>query len=156
MTAFRQAGYDDLTQFAQMRWDFRTEEEHQPPLMSREEFVRECVAFLRQGLEQHSWTYWVAEQDGLLVSHVFVHRILKVPSPFDLSGRFGYVTNVYTRPEHRNQGVGSALLERVLEWARQEDLETLIVWPSEASIPFYKRAGFTSRNDVLELQLHEE
>ena len=61
------------------------------------------------------------------------------------------MTTVSTVPECRNQGVGSALMERVKAWSREQDLEELIVWPSERSVPFYERAGFSGENDVMEL-----
>ncbi len=90
------------------------------------------------------------------MSHIFVQRIRKVPSPLDPVVRFGYVTNVYTRPSYRNRGIGTELLSRVLGWAREEHLETLIVWPSDLSVGFYQRAGFRADNDVLELEILPE
>jgi N-acetylglutamate synthase-like GNAT family acetyltransferase len=50
----------------------------------------------------------------------------------------------------RNSGVGSKLLAAVSEWARELELEMLIVWPSDASIPFYRRAGFDPTSEMLE------
>lgn len=54
------------------------------------------------------------------------------------------VTNVYTRPSHRGRGVGAKLLTATTEWARQEGLEVLVVWPSEGSVSLYHRQGFDS------------
>ena len=45
-------------------------------------------------------------------------------------------------PAYRGQGIGSRLLAQVKAWAREQDLEFLILWPAEESIPFYERAGF--------------
>ena len=38
----------------------------------------------------------------------------------------------------------------VLAWTREQDLESLIVWPSAASVRFYERAGFCGNPDMLE------
>jgi GNAT superfamily N-acetyltransferase len=65
----------------------------------------------------------------------------------------GYLTNSIVIPEKRNLGLGSQLLEVIKCWARDLGLELLIVWPSEASYPFYRRAGFEGRDDPLELLL---
>jgi GNAT superfamily N-acetyltransferase len=140
----------DLTALAEMRWTFRTEGDAPAPAVGREPFVAACVAFLRQGLANGRWIYWIAELDGEIVSHIFVRRVRKVPKPSRLHDEYGYVTNVYTRPPYRGQGIGSELLERVKAWARGEDLEVLIVWPSEESVAFYERAGFCAENEVLE------
>lgn len=80
----------------------------------------------------------------------------KLPRPSAPPGAWGYVTNVYTLPEWRNRRVASELLRRVIEWARAERLELLIVWPSERSVEFYERAGFSTENEVMELLLEQE
>ena len=41
-------------------------------------------------------------------------------------------------------------MTHVLAWATEQDLESLIVWPSEASVRFYERAGFRGSPDMLE------
>lgn len=156
MISYRMAQEQDLPELARMRWDFRTEEEPAAANLSRDSFVAACVEFLRQGLREGRWVYWVAEREGQIVAHICVQRVAKVPKPSRLQDAWGYVTNVYTRPTYRGQGIGAALLERVKAWAIQEDLELLIVWPSEASVAFYQRAGFTSQNDILECLLRSD
>ena len=68
---------------------------------------------------------------------------------------FGYVTNVYTRPAYRNRGIGAALMAYVKEWACQEKLEILILWPSQKAAPFYYRAGFRPSPEALEYPIWE-
>jgi len=63
------------------------------------------------------------------------------------------VTNVYTRPDYRGQGVGTHVMTHVLQWANEQELESLIVWPSEASVGFYARAGFRGNLDMLEYEV---
>jgi len=52
------------------------------------------------------------------------------------------VTNVYTAPGHRNRGFGGRVLEATKNWAGEEDVELLVVWPSEESVSFYRQHGF--------------
>lgn len=40
-------------------------------------------------------------------------------------------------------------------WAEAGDLELLLVWPSEASVDFYARAGFGPEAGVAVLSLRE-
>ena len=67
----------------------------------------------------------------------------------------GYLTDCYTRPEWRGRGVGARLLERVTEWARNKDLEMVLVSPGERSRPFYARAGFAAASDFMTLTLRD-
>ena len=55
----------------------------------------------------------------------------------------------------RNQGIGSAVLQEAIAWSRDQDLELLIVWPSEEAKPHYERAGFTVENEIMERSLRE-
>ncbi len=150
---YRIATEDDVTALAKMRWDFRLEENPATPKYDQATFVDACSEFLRQGLQNQQWTYWVAEQDGLLVAHIFIQRIAKVPKPNRLADAFGYVTNVYTCPAFRNQGIGSQLMKQVIQWSLVQDLENLVVWPSERSVPYYQRAGFVGNTEAMELSI---
>ena len=95
---------------------------------------------------------WVAV-DNEIVAHIFIYVIHKIPMPHRMNASWGRVATVRTIPAYRNQGVGSALMEHVKTWSRALDLQELIVYPSEQSISFYERAGFTNNNEVFELQV---
>lgn len=125
------------------------------PAVSHEEFIAACTDFLKRGLASGDHVYWIAEEKGEIVSQIFVHKIDMVPRPCKIHDQFGYITNNYTKPSYRNRGVGSELMKRVLEWAKAEDLELLIVYPSERAVSFYERAGFYLENEVMELRLRE-
>jgi ribosomal protein S18 acetylase RimI-like enzyme len=150
---YRIATKQDLPQLAALRWDFRNEDGHEKPIVSREAFLKACVEFLRQGLESGHQVYWLAENEGEIIAHIFAHRIDLVPRPCKLKDQFGYITNNYTKPAYRNQGIGSKLMAYVRKWAADEDYELLIVHPSDEAVSFYERAGFVAENDVLELVL---
>lgn len=153
MVTYRVAVEGDLAELAAMRWEFRLEEAPGTPVHDRESFLSTCEAFLRQGLHEGRWTYWTAEADGGIVCHIFVQRVAKVPKPNRLEAAIGYMTNVYTRPGYRSRGIGTQLVQRVLQWADEQDLESMIVWPSAASLHFYERAGFRSDSKILEREV---
>ena len=150
---YRFATEDDIFVLAEMRWEFRTEAEGPPQTITKEDFTAACAEFFRRALDEGRWVCWLAEEDGRIVSHMFIQRIRKIPNPFRLHGESGYITNAYTRPPFRSQGIGAALLERVKEWARQQNLELLILWPSDTSVAFYERAGFSSEHEILQCRL---
>ncbi|MDZ4719019.1 MAG: GNAT family N-acetyltransferase [Roseiflexaceae bacterium] len=148
---YRPAGEGDLEELAQIRWDWRMEEATSAPHHEFPTFRDACVAFLQRGLQTQQWAYWIATTDTQIVAQIFVQKVSKVPKPNILEEYFGYVTNVYTRHAYRNQGIGSRLMAHVAAWAQAENLEMLVVWPSEESVTFYQRAGFRGKNDMLEL-----
>ena len=153
---FRVATEKDIPQLVQMRWDFLTEDDDEQPVVSREEFLSLCTKFLADGFKRGDWTYWVAADKEEIVSHIFVYLIRPMPRPSRLDDRYGYMTNVYTKPRYRNRGVGRDLMRRVKRWARELDAALLIVSPSEASVPFYRRAGFSFETEFMEFRLRGE
>ena len=152
---YRIATERDFPQLAQLRWEFRQEDGSEQAVVSQDEFIQACIGFLKRGLENGYHTYWVAEEAGEIIAHIFVHKIDLVPRPCKIQDQFGYLTNNYTKPAYRNQGIGSALMNRVVAWAKDQDFELLIVYPSDEAVTFYERVGFKLENDVMELRLRE-
>jgi GNAT superfamily N-acetyltransferase len=142
----RMATLDDIPELARMRRDFTFEDGVAP---EGDDYEDDFARVVGDGIESGRWSIWVAEVDREIVSHMFVGLVDKIPRPTREHRWIGYLTNVYTHPEHRNRGIGAALLERVTAWARESDVELLVVWPSDESVPFYERAGFTSGRDPL-------
>jgi hypothetical protein len=54
----------DVITLAEMRWEFQTEDNDLAPVVSKTEFGEFCSDFLKQGLLQKHWVYWIAELDG--------------------------------------------------------------------------------------------
>lgn len=144
--SFRIAGEADLPALADLRW--RLCHEDCAESGDKAGFVE---AFCRQvsGGPAAAAVHWMGWQGSRPIGVVSVIRVAKLPSPDDPAGAWGYLTNVYLLPEFRNQGIGSALLAVATDWARQQQLELLLVWPSARSVPFYLRAGFLRGADPL-------
>ena len=154
--AFRRAEEADLPALCTNRWRLRTEDDGDPDGVDPEAFRRHCVAFLREALQGGPWALWVAESQGRVVANAFVQVVPKVPRPGRFDDAIGYVTNVYVEPEQRGQGVGTELMQHVVAWARERDLELLIVWPSERSRTLYARAGFLAQSEIMEQVFRSE
>ena len=155
-TTYRLAMPEDAPRLADLRWQYHLEESPVRPGVGETDFIEACGAFFRRSFASGRWTCWFAEDEGIVVAHAFVNVIDSVPWPHRLRRRFGYLTNVYTRPAYRGRGIGAELLERVTTWAADENLELLIVWPSEKSGEFYRRAGFELPPDILQLTLRDD
>ncbi|HQU85622.1 MAG TPA: GNAT family N-acetyltransferase [Pyrinomonadaceae bacterium] len=148
---FRTANEEDFPFLAEMRWDFRQESGEEIAVVEKAEFIEKCIDFLEE--KAQVYTYWIAEIEGKIVSHIFVHTVSLVPRPCKIEDAFAYLTNVYTKPEFRRKGIGAKLLDHVIEWAKTKDFELLLVYPSDEAIDFYKRFGFEKDAEILKLAL---
>jgi GNAT superfamily N-acetyltransferase len=145
----RPAELRDIDELVRMRWDFTFEDVDQATATVRSAFSESCRAFLAEAIASGRWQIWVAEVEEQLVSHAFVALVDKVPRPVHERTRIAYLTNVYTRPSCRSQGVGAAVIRRAQEAAREADVELMIVWPSDESVEFYEREGFERPDEPL-------
>ena len=151
----RVATLDDLPALAALRWAFRAED-GEVPIDDEGAFAARYESFVRDGMRSGQWTHWVAEtEQSTIVAQMAVCIVRSIPRPSRSGDQWGYLTDCYTDPAHRNEGVGRQLLAHVVSWARSNDLEMLIVWPSERSQSLYSRAGFAADADVRTLHLRD-
>jgi GNAT superfamily N-acetyltransferase len=134
------ASMDDVSDLARLRWELYVEQEG-----AREElgaYTDRFVGFALQALGSDRWRAWVARGTSGPVAAMWLQTVHRVPVPGKQAGPIGYLTNVYVRPEHRDRGLGTRMLERVLAWCREQGYSCVITWPAARSRPFYRRGGF--------------
>lgn len=153
--AVRPARPDDAEGLARLRYAFRAAED--PAVEAKTEFLERCEPWMRRRLEasEDRWRCWVAEPDGGLRGHAWLHLFPKIPNPADEAEAHAYLTNMYVQPEYRGLGLGTALLDAVLTWCRGRELDSVILWPTEDSRPLYRRAGFAPTDGLFELDPDE-
>jgi len=144
----RLATSNDYAAIADLRWRLQTDDAVDDA--ARLAFVD---GFLANELHTDDLFHFVAEDQGRVIGAMSVRKVWKVPAPGRPEAAWGYLTNSYVLPDYRNGGAGSALLKFIENWARGEQLELLVVWPSDRAYPFYRRAGFAKYEDPLVLKL---
>lgn len=142
----RRATERDVATLARLRREFTLE--NGPIPSPREDFDSAFEKIVSSGLNDGRWTVWIADVEGEIVSHAFIGLIDKIPRPSREHRWLGYLTNVYTKPAFRSRGLGGLVLEAAKEWAVEEDVEFLVVWPSEESVGFYHCHGFTGSEEL--------
>lgn len=60
----------------------------------------------------------------------------------------GHIGRVAVLKTYRNQGVGAAIMKRLIEEARKRGFEEVLLSSQTAAIRFYERLGFVSEGDV--------
>jgi GNAT superfamily N-acetyltransferase len=141
----------DADRLAELRWEFRAA--RAPVQEDHDAFLRRCADWMRRELaSQAAWRAWVAVAAEEIIGQLWVQTINKMPNPVAERERHAYVSNVYVQPDHRG-GAGGRLLEAALAWARAENMDRVILWPSARSVTLYERHGFTHHGDVMELAL---
>jgi GNAT superfamily N-acetyltransferase len=142
----RAADLDDVAELARLRWQLYTESEaHDEPF---ETYVERFVAFARDALARGDWRAWCAEKDDRLVAAMWLHTVPRVPAPGHGAPRpMGYLTNMYVEPEHRSHGLGSRMLQELIEHCTAGGFELVLTFPADDAYGFYERNGFARPPD---------
>ncbi|MCY1138050.1 GNAT family N-acetyltransferase [Actinoplanes sp. Pm04-4] len=104
-----------------------------------------------QWVTAHAETHlaFVADRDGSVAGCAWLHIAERHPGPGSFNRRYGDVQSVMVREEHRNQGVGSALMAAILAEARARSLQHVTVHSGRRAVDFYLRNGFTHHRQIL-------
>jgi GNAT superfamily N-acetyltransferase len=145
----RVAGPDDAEQLADLRYQWRVVERGERGLDPGS-----FLQALRNWMVSHASTHipFLALDDGRPVGMGWLALVDRVPGPQHFIRRSAYVQSVYVDAAFRSMGIGTALVEFILEHARGLGLEYLAVHPSELSFALYRRLGFTDATRALELR----
>jgi GNAT superfamily N-acetyltransferase len=147
-TGVRRATTADAAALAELRWEFRAGRE--PAAEDHDAFIVRCAAWMRHELEGDVWRAWAAMDDsGVIVGQVWANLIQKVPNPVGERERHAYISNLYVNPNARG-GTGTALLEAALAWADANGIDSVVLWPTERSVPLYRRHQFSHDSRVME------
>ena len=154
----RLANEADYNELALMKWEHGVEDdidygEHNLDGVNKDEFVEEFFAFLKAHKE---YEIIVAEVNGIVVSAMFVYLISKLPKPNGNAKFIAYLTNIYTKKEYRNKGIGTQMMNYIKSYLIEKKCELLFAWPSDNSIAWYQRNGFSEDNEIFECPLCEE
>jgi GNAT superfamily N-acetyltransferase len=148
----------DYLQLAEMKWLHMEEDnidynEDKLKEVDKEDFISDFISFLET---DNNYKIFVAEEKEIIVSAMYLCVIPKLPKPNRCSKSIAYLTSVYTRKDYRNKNIGTELITYIKEYANGKDCELLFVWPSEKSVNWYYRNGFSSENEIFECALREE
>ena len=75
-----------------------------------------------------------------------------MPTYHNLSGRKGYIMNMYTRPEYRRKGIALHTLDLLVRDAREKGVAFISLEATAAGRPLYERYGFSAMEDEMELR----
>jgi GNAT superfamily N-acetyltransferase len=99
---------------------------------------------------------WIAEVDGKAVAHIFVRVGHRDENPFMHASDYMYIDQVAVQPEYQGQGYGEALMDTVLQFARERILDfiALDTWAfNKQAHGFFEAQGYVEYNKRMWIKL---
>ncbi|MBN1563693.1 MAG: GNAT family N-acetyltransferase [Anaerolineae bacterium] len=114
-----------------------------------EKMVETFDAWIGDQLKAGGFRGWVAVDDQ---DEVIGSAGLRIrgwgPRARELAGKQGYVVGVYVDPAGRGQGAGRSLMQTMMDWCAEYQLDCLILHPSEKACDLYLSMGFVPEDDA--------
>jgi ribosomal protein S18 acetylase RimI-like enzyme len=111
----------------------------------------ERLSILKSALKDPDYELWIAEANGEIVGFIDLWTI----HDFCHGGKLSFIQNLYVAPKHRRLGVGSKLLQKIVERAEEMgvlEIHVVTEFDNKPAIQLYKKHGLTKES----LQLEKE
>jgi GNAT superfamily N-acetyltransferase len=150
----RDAAVDDAASIAKHRVSMFADMGAVPSDEHAAQLLEASVVALRSALAEGSYKGWLAfDEDRQVVGGAGVHIKPQLPriASGDLkikSGPVPLVVNVYTEKPWRHRGVARALMKSLLNWARENGFDRVLLHASDAGRPLYTALGFQPTNEM--------
>jgi len=122
------------------------------------QLIERTTVFLRDAMPRGEYVGWLACPNGraeTIVGGAGVQRRRILPHPLTrdgenrvASGSQAIVMNVFTEKAWRRQGLAALLMNHVLDWARAEALDTLVLHASDEGRGLYEKLGFVQTTEM--------
>ncbi|WP_110926879.1 GNAT family N-acetyltransferase [Bacillus massiliglaciei] len=145
---YRKATLHDIGTLIQVRKKQLADEGLEPINIDQELFT-----FFQNKLSDGTLLQWLAEdgQEVIACGAVLFHDF--PPSFTNRTGKKAYITNMYTAPAYRGQGIATNLLSKLADEAKSAGVSKMWLGASEMGRPVYKKFGFTETGEYLELDM---
>src|SRR5437763_5548264 len=122
-------------------------------------FRRQTLAVLQRMFADGKYVGWLASPHdvpdkivagaGVSLRDVAPHPQADGNGKFAIvSGRQAIIQNVYTEPEWRRRGLAAILIKTIIDWTREQQIESVVLHASEKGRAVYERFGFVSTTEM--------
>ena len=144
----RKAAMEDVDRLVEVRQDFQ---QMMKGTRGGPEFARAVRNYLKAGMADGSVVVWLAQEEGRIVSCAVLCCVEEMPVLANLSGRIGYIHNVFTLPEYRRQGLAEQLVRNCLQSAKEWGAGRVRLGATEQGRRLYEKLGFWQMQDEMQI-----
>ncbi|MFX1566953.1 MAG: GNAT family N-acetyltransferase [Promethearchaeota archaeon] len=153
MYSLRKANLNDIDKLIEFRIEFLKEIQEYPPYKEFEIFQNSLKEYLLTKMKNNKFVAWFAEYENEIIATSGLSFLQKPPHFINITGKFAYIMNMYTNPEWRRKGIGSALLEKLFEEIKQKGIHSVVLHATPSGRFLYEKYGFRENEGDKEMIL---
>lgn len=117
-----------------------------------EKLKNSTMEYYLKNIDKTLITYGVIEKDKIVSigSLCLFERISYIEN---LSGKEGYILNIYTLPEYRKKGYGKEITKKLIEYSKDIGIKRLWLNTSNEGKKLYSKLGFKNKENEMEIFL---
>ncbi|NPD89643.1 MAG: GNAT family N-acetyltransferase [Asgard group archaeon] len=149
MIEYRLASVKDIEILVDLRIKFLIEAERINTDEHSQELKESLISFFQRNIPKGNYISWIAFEGEKVVatSGVSFHE---VPPTFgNISGKEAYIMNMYSLPEYRRHGIGTKLLNKLIEKIEETGIKKIRLHFTHIGKSLYEKVGFQSKNDEM-------
>ena len=151
---FRRATLDDIPELVKFKLLLLDELNEDDDKSNLEKLKLELKKFFTEYIGSDDFVSWLVVYEGEIVATSGL-ILWRVPPRYDcLHGKYGYISNMYTVPKARRNGISTELIKKLIEEAKILGIDILNLHATKDGINTYRKFGFTDPIDPeIELNL---
>jgi ribosomal protein S18 acetylase RimI-like enzyme len=141
-----------LIDYRMLLLDYVSKTAHTADVMQK---LRDDLAiYFPKAINDGSYIAWLA-YDGDTIVAASGMVIYERPASYNCpTGKIGYILNVYTEAAYRRRGIGTRLMNKLYQSAKENNVSNLVLHASPDGIGVYRRFGFNEPGTpVLEMKV---
>ena len=147
----RRANSEDVETLVEMRVALLRAVGNVTSDLEAKEISNAIRAYITQEMPAGRYVAFIAEAGKYAVGSGGLTFYVRPPYCGNASGKEAYLMGMYTAPEWRGKGVGTALAEKLLEHAKSQGVGRVWLHTEPDARSLYDRAGFRSNDAYMEL-----
>lgn len=136
------AGTGDIDALVELRIAYLREDNGSLENSDLAAIRKDLPGYYQEHLNRDLLVYVIRDRKTI-VSCAFLLVVEKPMSPAFINGKTGIVLNVYTRPSFRRKGYAGAIMNALIDEAKEKEIAVIELKSTEDGYPLYCSVGFT-------------
>ena len=141
---YRIATISDCEELTKLRMKMREELDMD---FKSELIYEKTLDFFKRNIVNGTHIAFICENDKQMIATVGITLFEIMPTTQHPNGRVARLMNMYVEPSHRNKGIAKELLNLVMEYAKKQQIEKVMLNPSRMGRTLYENYGFQQLAD---------